>query len=679
MSSSCPQENSQHQTPQQSQHDDDDDDDDDDDEHDDDEFPDLPLGVHRKVIYFVRHAEALHNVRERQAVAAAGSDRQRQEEARKAVLLQDASLLDAPLSHDGTQQAHLSGHALRSLFSTTTTTPNKQQQSPVVVPYQQPLSDSTRTASTSHTTRIAATSASPFRRPDVVLVSPLRRALMTATALFYPNDDNDDNDDEPPLFLAVEALREKRTGMACDERSSVATLQAEFPHVDFSDVVRASQQQRRCGRGIPPPGETNEMVRARGAAFLRYRLPAIPGQYLAVVSHKGWLRELRITLRNWVNAGRLQADFDIAGDWDKTLYGNAEVRVAAFRWHDGELVRVISRSVENAKLVATRAAMMGDGFEFAIGAHAASSSNNGGHAASSSGFSMFLADRTTKVHFICLAEGKHHVAVRQQAVVNGVVNKRYVDQLLRRQPQGASLADHPLFDARLSEKGATQAAQLRDMLAVRPSGGRPFTAFDLVLVSPLTRACETAHIIFGNSPGSMFHGAVVVPPPRILVWEECRERYGRYVCDARRTVAELEAEFPHLDWSEMPNNVDPYWNDETVDDERESAIHLRERSLQLLQRISARPERCVAVVTHAEFLRHLFGPFTDSWHEEDSRNIILPTTTANCELRSVVLCAHGPPSATTQQQPPNASDKPSSTIRIPSASSMSSLNASFEE
>ena len=43
-----------------------------------------------------------------------------------------------------------------------------------------------------------------------------------------------------------------------------------------------------------------------------------------------------------------------------------------------------------------------------------------------------------------------------------------------------------------------QAKQLRSYLANRPSGGRSFTAFDLVVVSPITRALETAEHIFGS-------------------------------------------------------------------------------------------------------------------------------------------------------------------------------------
>lgn len=441
--------------------------------------PELPTEPHKKVIYFVRHAEALHNVKEREAInreiAAGEMDKERHDLARRAALQEDPSLKDAPLSEDGTRQARSSGKKLEALFKS----------SP-------PMSANRRNRKTA--------SAAPFRRPDIVLVSPLRRALMTATALF---NHSDDKGNDPPMFLAIEALREKRTGLACDERSNVEELKVEFPHVDFSDVER--------GLPIVPIGEDNEAVRARVAEFLDHRLSAVPGKYIALVSHKGWLREQRKILMQRVESGMIRANFDIS-EWDKTLYGNAEVRVVAFRWQDAELISIVSRSVENAMLAS--AAMMGDGFEFALGPP-------------SSGFSIFLADRTTKVHFISLAEGRHNVAIREASAdlslspSSDSMSSQTEAFLLRESDKLAS--EHPLYDARLTRKGIRQAKKLREMLANRPSGGRPFTAFELVVVSPLTRALETAAQIFSESPGT--YGDIEISPPRILVSEDCRERY----------------------------------------------------------------------------------------------------------------------------------------------------------
>lgn len=408
---------------------------------------------------------------------------------------------------------------------------------------------------------------------------------------------------------------------------------AEFPHVDFSDVER--------GFPVVPEGEDNNAVRARAGEFIDTRLGSVPGKYIAVVSHKGWLREQRKILMRRMESGMIRANFDIS-EWDKTLYGNAEVRVAAFRWQDGELISVVSRSVDNAMLAS--AAMVGDGFEFALGPP-------------SSGFSIFLADRTTKVHFISLAEGRHNVAIREAADLSPAADSAAQTEALMLRESDKLASDHPLYDARLTQKGIRQAKKLREMLSRRASGGRPFTAFELVVVSPLTRALETAQQVFSESPGT--YGEVMIPPPHIFVSEDCRERYGRYVCDGRRSVSELFEEFPTYDFSEIPTDID-----ELHGDERESSVEVGERALRLLGWLSRRPERCIAVVTHSEFLRHLFGQFGDTLHEEDRS--CLQRKAANCELRSIVLCSHG----AVEREESNA---PASTIRVPSCSSLSSL------
>jgi broad specificity phosphatase PhoE len=159
---------------------------------------------------------------------------------------------------------------------------------------------------------------------------------MTATELFL---DEGTLPAARPRFVAIEALREKRTGLACDERSDVETLKREFPHVDFSDVER----------GLPaiPIGEDNVAVRERARAFTEGYLPFVEADFVALISHKGWLRELRNTLKRWVDEGRLKVDFDV-DDWHQALYKNAEIRVAEFGWIQNELNSVVSRSVDNA-------------------------------------------------------------------------------------------------------------------------------------------------------------------------------------------------------------------------------------------------------------------------------------------------------------------------------------------
>jgi len=271
-------------------------------------------------------------------------------------------------------------------------------------------------------------------------------------------------------------------------------------------------------------------------------------------------------------------------------------------------------------------AMLDDGFQYSLGPP-------------ESGFSLFLAERTKKVHFIRHAEGYHNVATKE----NGSNHC-----LLRDDEKLAS--DHPLYDSRLTAKGIDQSVALRSHLAKRPSGARSYTAFDLVVVSPLTRTCETALHVFGQprEPGKPaflskvdapvgspeYCAGVQVAPPRFLVREECRERWGHYVCDGRRSIREIAAEFPNFDFSEINHDDDDFYSDE-----RESDEHCCDRAVKFLEWLNKRPERCIAVVTHSSFLRHLFGQFGEALHDDDRDN--LQRLAGNCELRSVVLCSHG--------------------------------------
>ena len=288
-----------------------------------------------------------------------------------------------------------------------------------------------------------------------------------------------------------------------------------------------------------------------------------------------------------------------------------------------------------------------------------------------SGFSIFLADQTRKVHFIRHAEGYHN----QETEKTG---NNYC--LLRGEFKKPS--DHPLYDARLTPKGIQQAKKLRKILANRPSGGRSFTSFDLVVVSPLTRTCETALHIFGHPrqpgiPAFLCDGeapvgtpehavGLRVPRPRFLVKEECRERFGHYVCDGRRPIEEIMEEFPDFDFSEVVNNEDLFYTDERESDEDCCA-----RAIRFLEWLNSRPEKCIAVVTHSSFLRHLFGQFGEGMTQEKKDS--LQRKAGNCELRSVVLCSHGTKDGVALEPMRARPNVAPSTIRVPSSSSLSTM------
>ena len=125
-----------------------------------------------------------------------------------------------------------------------------------------------------------------------------------------------------------------------------------------------------------------------------------------------------------------------------------------------------------------------------------------------------------------------------------------------------------------------------------------------------------------------------LPRPQFLVREECRERWGHYSCDGRRPIQEIIKDFPDCDFSEVEHNEDVFFTPE-----RESSEHCMERAVHFIEWLNKRPEKCIAVVTHSSFLRHLFSQFGNNQSLDDKDK--LQRATGNCELRSVVLCSHG--------------------------------------
>ncbi|GMH88333.1 hypothetical protein TrVE_jg7353 [Triparma verrucosa] len=80
-----------------------------------------------------------------------------------------------------------------------------------------------------------------------------------------------------------------------------------------------------------------------------------------------------------------------------------------------------------------------------------------------------------------------------------------------------------------------------------------------------------------------------------------------YVSDGRRTISEIYPEFADFDFSEVLHDEDVYYKKE-----RESDEHCCARAQGFLEWLNRRPEKCIAVVTHSSFLRHLFCQFGEN-------------------------------------------------------------------
>ena len=145
------------------------------------------------------------------------------------------------------------------------------------------------------------------------------------------------------------------------------------------------------------------------------------------------------------------------------------------------------------------------------------------------------------------------------------------------------------FDAPLSAAGLEQVQQTRRALAHLP--------IELVIVSPLTRALQTAAGLFDGHRHA----------PRMVVHALMRERVENS-CDVGRSPRELAIDFPALDLAHLD---DIWWHADGLPDERgicvEPVAEVAARALRFKAYLRGRPERCIAVVGHGTFFHHLTG------------------------------------------------------------------------
>lgn len=147
------------------------------------------------------------------------------------------------------------------------------------------------------------------------------------------------------------------------------------------------------------------------------------------------------------------------------------------------------------------------------------------------------------------------------------------------------------FDARLTDLGHEQA------INARPSALE--LNVDLVVVSPLTRALQTATNLFEGSS---------VP---ITVSKLHQERQA-FSCDIGSSPSVLLEEFPHLNFDHL---ADPWWyqgplNEKGIAVEPDDVF--KDRVEAFLKWTSARREESIAIVGHATFFKHLIGRFLNN-------------------------------------------------------------------
>lgn len=156
------------------------------------------------------------------------------------------------------------------------------------------------------------------------------------------------------------------------------------------------------------------------------------------------------------------------------------------------------------------------------------------------------------------------------------------------------------WDARLTPDGEAQARGLHEKMQWRQRAGLP----QLVAVSPLTRTLQTASLAFAEFE----RGKERYRPPFVAT-SLARERVWTHTCDGRRERAELEREFPHVDFGEVAEGADEMWEHKEDTPRPDASDACAARAARLLRWLWARDEADIAVVTHWMFLRHLVRPF----------------------------------------------------------------------
>lgn len=214
----------------------------------------------KKTVFLVRHGEAVHNVCEKEARASAAAQAEANglapgseahghlvEAARKAVLKTDG-LWDAELSEAGRSEAAAAREEIKALVAS--------EGDGLHLPW-----------------------------PTAIYSSPLQRTLQT-TAIIFPGH---------PGTHIREFLRERRTGLPCDERHSASALRARpsFMHMSSTDL---QQLDAGCAFDLRPTPcaaelEDSRKLRERTAQISEY-LRGLEDSSVCFVTHKGFLREL---------------------------------------------------------------------------------------------------------------------------------------------------------------------------------------------------------------------------------------------------------------------------------------------------------------------------------------------------------------------------------------------------
>ncbi|KAJ9175777.1 hypothetical protein P3X46_014294 [Hevea brasiliensis] len=128
-----------------------------------------------------------------------------------------------------------------------------------------------------------------FKKIDLVITSPLLRAMQTAVGVF--GGERSSGLKSPPI-VAVELCRERTGVHPCDKRRTITEYSSLFPQIDFS--LMESDDDNLWKADVR---ETDEEVAARGLKFMNW-LKTRQETEIAVVTHHRFLQYTLNALAN---------------------------------------------------------------------------------------------------------------------------------------------------------------------------------------------------------------------------------------------------------------------------------------------------------------------------------------------------------------------------------------------
>ncbi|KAJ6709620.1 PHOSPHOGLYCERATE MUTASE FAMILY PROTEIN [Salix koriyanagi] len=126
-----------------------------------------------------------------------------------------------------------------------------------------------------------------LRRIDLVITSPLCRAMQTATQVFCGISSL-----KCPPIVAAELCRERLGVHPCDKRRTISENRSRFPTIDFSLIESDEDILWKTDAR-----ETDEEIAARGLEFMSW-LWTRPEKEIAIVTHHRFLQHTLNALAN---------------------------------------------------------------------------------------------------------------------------------------------------------------------------------------------------------------------------------------------------------------------------------------------------------------------------------------------------------------------------------------------